>query len=389
MKGRPDTSTSAPAASDLSVRFLRPELPPQKEIQQYLGLARDARWFSNNGPCGQLLTQRLSARIGQGVHCVPVASGTLGLMVALRALTEMSAPQANQVVLPSFTYIATLSAVVWAGLEPVFCDVDPHHWHMSPDQLEVAIRERASSLACLLPCSTFGTAPPRPVRTRWEELGAEAGVPVLVDSAAGFGSLDETGTELGAQGDAEVFSFHATKPLAVGEGGAVSTRDQRLADRIRQLSSFGLDQNRALAGGPGLNARMSDVHAAIALAALDRHDEVLRARRQRAATLIERLRNLLEFQPHSMESTWQFVPALAPGRSARDGILSRAREFGIEMRSYHQPLHHVPALSQHARSGPLGVTEDLASRILSMPMANDLGEHEIDRICSSVVEAES
>jgi dTDP-4-amino-4,6-dideoxygalactose transaminase len=371
------------------IRFLRPELPPQKAIDRYLELAREERWFSNEGPCAKLLSDRLSARIGQGARCLPAASATLGLMVGLRALTENSSPGATQVLLPSFTYIATLSAVVWAGFEPVYCDVDPEHWHLSPDQLEVAIGERSSSLACLLPCSTFGTAPPMSVRAQWEALGREAGLPVLVDSAAGFGSVDEDGAELGTQGDVEVFSFHATKPLAIGEGGAVSTRDNQRIARIRQLMSFGLDEDRSLPAAPGLNARMSEAHAAIGLAALDRYDEVLGARRQRAATLTERLGLQLEFQPGSATSAWQFVPGLAPTRERRDAILAHARDMKIEMRAYHQPLHRFPRLSRHARAGSLEVTEHLASRVLSLPMANDINDDELDQICSCVLEAGS
>jgi dTDP-4-amino-4,6-dideoxygalactose transaminase len=370
------------------IRFLRPQLPSQTVVERYLELAREERWFSNEGPCAKLLSDRLSARIGQGARCVPTANGTLGLMVCLRALTESSSPRATHVVLPSFTYVATLSAVVWAGLEPVFCDVGPDHWHLSPDQLEVAIGERKSSLACLLPCSTFGTAPPRSVRARWETLGREAGVPVLVDSAAGFGSTDEDGAELGTQGDAEVFSFHATKPLAIGEGGAISARDDGLIARIRQLTSFGLDEDRSLPAAPGLNARMSEPHAAIGLAALDRYDEVLSARRQRAATLTERLGQQLEFQPGSAASTWQFVPALAPTRQSRNAILAHARDKKIEMRAYHQPLHLFPTLSHYPTAGSLEVTEYLASRVLSLPMANDISNDELDEICACVMEAE-
>jgi dTDP-4-amino-4,6-dideoxygalactose transaminase len=386
MGSRSHTTASAPEASDFKVRFLRPELPPRDAVERYLELAHDARWFSNNGPCSRLLADRLSARIGQDVHCVPVASGTLGLMVALRALTEHAPPGATEVVMPSFTYIAVLSAVVWAGLEPVFCDVDPEHWHMSPDRLEGVIEERGSSLACLLPCSTFGTAPPLSIRARWEELGREAGLPVLVDSASGFGSLDEGGMELGAQGDAEVFSFHATKPLAIGEGGAISTRDERLALRLRQLTNFGLDQERTLVAAPGLNARMSEMHAAIGLAALDRHDEVLSARRARAATLATRLGEHLEFQPNSEMSAWQVVPALAQDPQAREAILTRAEEMRIELRTYFQPLHLMPTLA-HYGAGPLNATGELASRVLSLPMANDLSEEELELICSCVLGA--
>jgi dTDP-4-amino-4,6-dideoxygalactose transaminase len=308
-------------------------------------------------------------------------------MVALQALTEEAPPGATQVLMPSFTFIATVSAVVWAGLEPVFCDVDREHWHLSPDELESVVEDRSSSIACLLPCSTFGTAPPLSVRARWEELGRASGVPVLVDSAPGFGSVDDGGMELGAQGNAEIFSFHATKPLAIGEGGAISARDERLASRLGELTNFGLDEERELVANPGLNARMSEMHAAIGLAALDRHDEVLRARRTRAAALAARLGEQLEFQPNSETSAWQTVPALARDTSARDAILKRAKEMRIELRTYFQPLHRMAPLTHHARAGSLEATDELASRVLTLPMANDLNEEELELICSCVLGA--
>jgi dTDP-4-amino-4,6-dideoxygalactose transaminase len=134
---------------------------------------------------------------------------------------------------------------------------------------------------------------------------------------------------------------------------------------------------------------MSEPHAAIGLAALDRYDEVLSARRERAATLTEQLGQHLEFQPGSAASVWQFVPGLAPTRERRNAILTRARDMNIEMRAYHQPLHLSPTLSHYPRAGSLEVTEYLASRVLSLPMANDISDDELDQICSCVIEAES
>jgi dTDP-4-amino-4,6-dideoxygalactose transaminase len=366
-----------------AVRFQRPALPPPEAIERYFRLAREQRWFSNDGPCCLLLADRLAEAVGEDVHCIPTANATLGLMVALRALSEDSPASAREVLLPSFTYIATLSAVLWAGLEPVFVDIDPEHWHASPAALEEALDQRRGSVACLLPVSTFGAAPPSKLREEWEALGQEAGVGVLVDSAAGFGATDEQGRPLGTQGDAEVFSFHATKPLAVGEGGAILTGDPEVAARIGELIRFGLASDRSLPGVPGLNAKMSEIHAAVALATLDGYDEILEARRARAMSLVAGLRPQgLVFQANAPTSTWQFVPALAPDPDAREAIFRRAEDLGVEVRSYYEPLHLMEPLRNYARVGSLPVTADFGSRIVSLPMAVDLTDAELELICA-------
>jgi dTDP-4-amino-4,6-dideoxygalactose transaminase len=371
-----------------TVQFQTPQLPPADAIERYFRLSRDAGWFSNDGPCVQLLSERLTARLGNGIHCVPVANGTLALMVALRALTEHGRPAAREVAVPSFTYVGTVSAILWAGLEPVFVDVDAESWHAEPASLERAVEERGESLACLLPCSTFGTAPGLETRRAWEDLARQAALPLLVDSAAGLGTTDEAGSPLGAQGDAETFSMHATKPFAVGEGGLVVTRSADLADRVRQLIRFGLDAVRVLQDSVGLNAKMSEVHAATGLAVLENFDDWVSRRRASAARIIDVLAPQgFSFQRDASDSSWQFVPTLAPDASTRGRILAQGEAAGVELRTYHQPLHAMAALRRHEAVGSLDVTRELGARIVSLPMSNSLDDASLDRICSSVLRA--
>jgi dTDP-4-amino-4,6-dideoxygalactose transaminase len=355
-------------------------MPPAERVEHYFALARDAHWFSNEGPCVRLLCDRLAQYVGGSLQCIAVSSGTLGLMVALRAAVE-SRPARREVIVPSFTFIASVSAILWTGLIPVFLDVAPDHWHLDPEALAVALNERGSRVAAVLACSTFGCAPPRAVRTAWEDVCRHAEVPLIVDSAAGFGSRDECGQPLGRQGVAEVFSFHATKPLAVGEGGAVLTANAELADQIARQTNFGLDDQRVLNGEPGLNAKMSEIHAATALAALDGFEEVLEARSRRSAAIRTGLTELgFAFQSGCEASSSQFVPALAPSAAARQDILRAAGPAGVQLRTYHQPLHAMPSLSHYDTVGDLSVTHDLAARTLSLPLANDLTGEEMARI---------
>jgi dTDP-4-amino-4,6-dideoxygalactose transaminase len=209
-----------------------------------------------------------------------------------------------------------------------------------------------------------------------------------VDSAAGLGSIDETGSPLGGHGDAEVFSMHATKTFAVGEGGLITTRRSDLADRVRQMLRFGLDETRTLVGPPGLNGKMSELHAATGLAVLDRFDEIIKRRRSSAARIVEALfPSGFTFQVNSANSSWQFVPTLAPNAAVRTRLLANAQASGVELRDYYRPLHLMPPLRRHETVEHLEVTSELAERIVSLPMANDLDDSSLDRICSAALRA--
>jgi dTDP-4-amino-4,6-dideoxygalactose transaminase len=369
-----------------SIRFQRPKLPPSADIERYFTAARDARWFSNEGPCHAQLTGSLSKFLAKEVRVVLTANATLGLMIALRSLLETN-PRGSLVPTPSFTFPATAQAICWCGLRPLWVDVESDGWHLDPDALRSAFSTHGADIAGVVACSTFGTAPSSAQSSAWQQICASAGVPLLVDSAAGFGSRDEEGGLLGAQGDAEVFSFHATKPFAIGEGGVVATRNRGLAERMATLANFGLGaEDREICSPFGLNAKMSEVQAATGLAVLDTYEGVLQARGQRA----ELMRGVLEplgyrFQAGAGDSAWQFVPVLAPTVRVRDEVLARASAADIEIRRYHAPLHRLAAFEAHATGSTLPVTEELASMTLSLPLANDLSEEEMQRICDLLV----
>jgi dTDP-4-amino-4,6-dideoxygalactose transaminase len=309
-----------------------------------------------------------------------VASATAGLMLALRALTGHR-DGARLVPLPSFTFVATVNAVLWCGLEPVFVDVEPSSWHLDPAALSRMIAQHPGEIAAVLACSAFGTPPRSPTRRAWEEVCRAHGIPLLVDSAAGFGAEADDGQVLGLQGDAEVFSFHATKPLAAGEGGVVVTANEELGSRVARLSNFGFGEEREIETNGGLNAKMSELHAATALAALDRYPSVLAARRVRAARLREPLEGLgYRFQDGCEAATWQFVPVLSPQPHDRSTILRLAAETGVEVRRYYEPLHLAGAFHDVTCFEGLPVTEDLGSRIVSLPMHNRLSKADLERV---------
>ena len=362
------------------IRFQAPQLPPTQEVLAYFAMAEEARWYTNRGPCHEQLVLRLERYLGGDVSCIPVANGTLGLMVALRAMTGSPLP-GRRVIMPSFTFAATVDAVLWAGLEPVFVDVESESWHLDPAALEAALDVHSGAVAAVLAASTFGTPPGVAQRVAWERAAARAAVPLLIDSAAGFGATDERGERLGHQGDAEVFSFHATKPFAIGEGGLVATSQPGLACRMRRIVNFGLRAG-VVEDDVGLNAKLAEWPAATALAVLDCYENVIAARRAAA----ERI--LAAVAPHGYVAqggaggaVWQFVPVLAPSPVVRAAALEYAQSQGIELRAYFSvPLHQMPAFSSARVVGDLCNTQHLSARILSLPMANDLSDADVDAI---------
>jgi dTDP-4-amino-4,6-dideoxygalactose transaminase len=362
------------------IRFQSPVLPSVDRVAQYFAASESARRFANSGPCHEQLVDRLQQWFApRDLHCVPLSSGTDALLLGIAALVDRTHEGRDKVLLPSFTFAAVANAVVWAGLRPVFVDVHPKTWHLDATALAAALEELGDRVALVLAASTFGFPPPPEQRRAWESLCRDAGVPLLVDSAAGFGAVARDGVPLGGQGDAEIFSFHATKPFAIGEGGLLVTGDADVASRVRRLSNFGFVDQLV---GPevGLNAKLAEWPAATALAVLDRFEEVLATRRGSARAMVIRLAEVgYGVQSDVGDGAWQFVPAVAPSDEIRDRALALAVERNVELRTYYTPLHTMPAFATAAR-GDLTVTERLGRRMLSLPMANDLTPEDAERV---------
>ncbi|QWZ08140.1 aminotransferase class I/II-fold pyridoxal phosphate-dependent enzyme [Nocardioides panacis] len=361
------------------IRFQAPQLPTLDDAQKYWSASEQSQWFSNGGPCLKALEVRLADYVGESVEAVPVSSATAGLLIALRAVAEPGVRKL--VVVPSYTFAATAAIVHWAGFEPLFVDIDPEHWHVDPGGLADALRAHPDEVAAAVLCSTYGTAPPRTVVAEWERLCAEHSVPLVVDSAAGFGSRDEDGRPIGTAGDAEVFSFHATKPFAIGEGGVVMTKSSETAARLRRLANFGFSSARVVDGAIGLNGKMDELHAALALCVLDQLEGILERRRGYAEVLRLALEEQhFSFQTGNHSSAFQFLPMLCSSREERDALIARAAEQNIELRAYFgDPLHQMPAFGSSPRM-PLPVTDDVAGRVVCLPIYNTMTDSTLQRL---------
>jgi dTDP-4-amino-4,6-dideoxygalactose transaminase len=300
-------------------------------------------------------------------------------MLALRALSPPRG-DAQFVALPSFTCAAVGAAVAWSGFSPLFVDVEADGWHLHAAALDAALAKHPGRVAATIACATFGTPPAADQARAWEGLAAIHGVPLLFDAAEGLGTIPPIGV-------ATVYSFEATKPLGTGEGGAVLTTDGALAAELRRLANYGLEGGQ-VRGTAGLNGKLSELGAAAALAALDAQDIIMAAWGARSSALRERLAGLdVTFQRGATHSPWSSAHILLPTAAARVAAVAAAEALDVEVRTlWDPPLHRQPAWAADsaAVTSRLTTTDDLAARCLSLPMAADLNDGELDRVAEVV-----
>jgi dTDP-4-amino-4,6-dideoxygalactose transaminase len=335
---------------------------------EYYARSEAARYFTHRGPCAVELGSRLGG--------VPVANGTTALMLALAAVTG----RRRFVAMPSFTCPAVACAVRWAGLEPLWIDVESEGWQLDPVALSAALDAGGEDVAAVIATLTFGAAPSAAIAAGWRQACESHGIPLIVDAAAALGATRTEGDPaLDAIGTMTLFSLGVTKPGGAAEGAVLVTPDDALADRLRVLASFGMDGDNLVAGPVGLNGRLSELNAAAALAALDRLDASLARRRSAAAALLEALAGVsLTLATGAPTSTFPALHVALPDHATRERARAAAAAFGVETRTHWDPpLHLHPAFAGHPAGGSMAVTEDLAPRCLALPVLEDLRSDEI------------
>lgn len=358
-------------ASPERIALLVPTLPSASEILPWLRQIDENRRYTNFGPLSQAFELALAPLAGAR-HVVSVSSCTLGLELGLGALDI--AP-GSQVLVPALTFPATATAVVRAGLKPLFGDVDPRTLSLTPDIARKAAGE--TQVGAVVPVALHGHLQDA---AAWDSFSAETGVPVLIDAAAAAGHQT-----VGAA-TAAVFSLHATKPLAVGEGGFVATNDADFAKRIKTASNFGFESCEVRS--PGTNAKLSEYHAAVGSATLERWPE-WKARRQALYDAYAKALDRPELRGRvRLVTQSSATPNLCVQFDA--GIDDRCQrllaESGIETRRwYWPPLHRHAAFAHYKRSGDLRVTDQVSDRLLGLPFHLDLEPRDIARIGDALV----
>jgi dTDP-4-amino-4,6-dideoxygalactose transaminase len=334
----------------MTIPFLRPRLPRPEAWIPILEESYGKHWFSNFGPVHDRFKSALESTYVQAAReAIPTANCTVGLAATLCALDVK-----GSVAVPSFTFAASVQAIRMAGCEPVFVDADPSTWHVSLPALRYVIETQR--IAAVMAVRSFGFCfDLSPVAA----LCREASIPLIVDSAAALGGRFASGPAVGSQGDAEVFSMHATKVFAVGEGGVVMIRSD-FAPRVRSAINFGFAGDTLLERG--FNGKLSEVHCSIGLSMLDAIDAEIAARSSLAQWYGELLAGSgLQLPGDDVvgRPPWQTYPVLMPSEAVAERVVADAAAAGIQLRRYYRPALHR-AYGRNSECPDLPVSDHLA-----------------------------
>ena len=350
------------------------KLPRAEEIMPYLHVIDDRRRYSNFGPLSKEFERRLAAKFGiESEQLQLVSNATTGLYLALAAL---DVPKGSYCAVPSLTFPATVSAVLLAGLTPLFVDIDP-------DSLTISAKAllRAASnydIAAAVPVSFFGN-PLSP--TYWTDALSGSSIKVAFDAAWCFDNLEPSAIP-------SVVSLHATKVFGIGEGGFLSCLDRDVVQVVRRDSNFGMTSSRDIVS-EGINGKMSEYSAAVGLAALDSWDDRrsnLLALQKGYASKLEDIDGL-HVLPHCTEDHISGSMCVALDKPVTSLFLQALKAKSIDARYWWgRPCHTLSAF-QNLKATNLEVTDDIASRVVNLPFYEGLSEEDVKYIAEVLFEA--
>ncbi len=366
------------ARAEATLPLCRPKLP---EPSRYLPLLEEMQrsgWYSNFGPLERRLAEKLASMFGLPDGCAhPAASGTAALVAAIKAV---ALPDRPRCLMPSWSYVATAAAARATGLEPQFADVNAETWALDPSS--IATRRDLAQIGAIVVVAPFGA--PLDIAA-WEGVRAQTGIPVVVDAAAAFGTLcagHGNGIQMPAGRLPTVVSLHATKTLAIGEGGLILDADPAMVAPLRAHLNFGFFGTRE-ARWPGVNGKLSELAAAVGLAALDEWTNtsgewVSAIQHYRTREMAFAQHGRLITPPNDVPgSTIQLLSASAAASSDAEARLASA---GIQTCRWWGGGCHVQPAYQDCPADPLPVTESLGARALGLPLWRGLGSNEVDRV---------
>lgn len=363
-----------------TVPLIQPDLPAFEEVaDQFREIMASGR-ITNFGPYVTRFEQEIGRYVG--AHAATTSSGTMGLLFTLQAL---GLEQGAKVIVPSFTFMATAQAVVYAGGRPIYAEVGDDLL-IDPADL-AALLEQHPDTALILPVHMYGL--PCDASTIQRIAGDRK---VVYDAAHAFGS-ERDGVRVGAAGAAEVFSLSVTKVLVSVEGGVVTSRNAQLIERIRHMRNYGIEANYN-AWYPGLNGKMSEFHAIIGLANLGRTAERMERRQQIAreySALVHEQSGcrVLPTPPNVLHTYKDFTVLLPEALVARrDQVIARLKELGVETRAYFYPPVHEQQLFARFADRPLPRTERLARRVLTLPFYTTMTGEDMTHVAAALGQVE-
>ncbi len=374
LSGKTDISPKIP--------FVRPELPQLNEIETEFDEIL-TNGMVTTGPYAEQLGEKMAIYLGVK-HAIAVSSCTMGLILAIKVL---DLPENSEVILPSFTFIATGLGPIWNRLKLRFVDIDPHTMNIDPEAVKEAINPSTSAVIAV---HQFGN--PAPME-RLEEICSDKGIRLIFDSAHGLGSLHH-GKPLGGYGEFEVFSLSPTKLMIAGEGGIVTTNDDRIAEKVKLGRNYGNPGNYDCLF-PGFNCRMSELHAILALKSLDRLESAAKNRNRSVSQYKERLSQIpgISFQTvhkDDRSSYKDFTIVIDESEFGMDqnGLKNALEAEGIGTRIYYSPvLHQMEAYRHYIEPDfeeKLKHTIYMQTHALSLPLYSNMTEQDMNVVCEAI-----
>lgn len=335
------------------------------------------------GPIAEAFEDAIASYSGVE-HGIAVSSGTAGLHLCIRAL---GISEGDEVIVPSFTFIAVANAVRYEHATSVFVDIDPVTLNLDPEKIEAAITPRTRAIIVV---HTFGYPAEMDAIL---QIASKHGLILIEDACEAIGA-EYKGRKVGSFGHAAVFAFYPNKQITTGEGGMVVTRDAKLAERIRTLRNQGRYasddwfQHTEL----GYNYRISEINCVLGLEQIKRVEFILQMRENVAREYDRRLRGNSQFvlpvidAPHRRISWFVYVVRLSQKftRENRDEILGKMHANGIACGRYFAPVHLQPCYASWRMPPSLPVTEHCAERTIALPFFNRISKPEIDKVCESL-----
>ncbi len=350
----------------------RTTLPDLKTYTAYLEQIWKAGHITNNGPLCRQLAGDIAGYLGVS-NLELVANGTLALQLAIKALDLK-----GEIVTTPYSYVATTNSILWEGCEPVFVDIEDRTFCINPDLIEAAITEETSAILAThvygYPCDVV----------KIQQIADKHGLKVIYDAAHAFG-VKLFGESLLQYGDCSTLSFHATKLFHTGEGGAVVCKDADVSKRISLMKKFGhIGEEDYL--DIGINAKISELHAAMGLCMLPKVNDIVSSRMECSGWYDEQLEGLLQrpLSPTGLEYNYAYYPVVFPSHKTIIRVRQALLDNGIGPRRYFSPsLNTLPFLRQELKKS-CPVSESIASRVLCLPLYVGLSKNEIESICEII-----
>lgn len=351
----------------------KPYLPDEKLLHKYLSQIHNRAWLTNNGPLVRELTDKLQDYLGVR-NLILTANGTLALQVAYKALGIE-----NEAVTSPFTFVATSSAMKWQGITPRFADIEADTLGLSPRSAAESI---TSETQAIVPVHVYGN--PCDIEG-FEQVSEAQKLPVIYDASHAF-AVDYKGRSVLNWGDASTLSFHATKLFHTVEGGAIVFKDDDTYQKAQRMLNFGLGTSSDDIQTPGINAKMSEVHAAYGLCVLESIEEILQKRTGILSAYREGLDGVVE-TPLWREGATQnaaYAPILMESERQCLKVVDTLKSIGVVARRYFYPSLNSVSEFQSGSHGDCTNAEKVSSRALCLPIYPDLAKKEVQRIIEGV-----